>query len=99
MTKHSSVYDYTNQAWVKDGRYVSCGHPKNICFSFDHGHTMANTRSDCKHQPAGCPCYGRLHKGETAKIHLGNGIGPCLQLEGPHVAHDCPVDQREGAKA
>jgi hypothetical protein len=28
-------FDYTNQAWVVDGRYVRCGHPENMncsCF-------------------------------------------------------------------
>jgi hypothetical protein len=24
--KESTQYDYTNQAWVIDGKYVSCGH-------------------------------------------------------------------------
>lgn len=23
-------YDYDNQAWVKDGRYVRCGHPDSM---------------------------------------------------------------------
>jgi hypothetical protein len=22
-------YDYTNQAWVLDGKYVDCGHPES----------------------------------------------------------------------
>ncbi len=28
-------YDYDNQAWVRDGKYVSCGHPESMtcqCF-------------------------------------------------------------------
>ena len=23
-------YDYENQAWVVDGKYVRCGHPENM---------------------------------------------------------------------
>lgn len=32
-------YDYTNQAWVRDGKYVDCGHPKTMdcrCYGRDH---------------------------------------------------------------
>lgn len=32
-------YDYTNQAWVKDGRYENCGHPEAMrCGCFARGH-------------------------------------------------------------
>ena len=23
-------YDYKNQAWVKDGKYIRCGHPESM---------------------------------------------------------------------
>ena len=23
-------YDYKNQAWVQDGKYIRCGHPENM---------------------------------------------------------------------
>jgi hypothetical protein len=23
-------FDYVNQAWVKDGRYIACGHPESM---------------------------------------------------------------------
>jgi hypothetical protein len=32
-------YDYDNQAWVKDGKYVRCGHPANMncnCYGKTH---------------------------------------------------------------
>lgn len=32
-------YDYENQAWVKDGKYVRCGHPDSMncnCFGKIH---------------------------------------------------------------
>lgn len=30
-------FDYINQAWVKDGRYVDCGHPQ-VCNCYGHLH-------------------------------------------------------------
>ena len=35
---HISGYDYANQAWVMDGRYVACGHGfKNCgCYGTEH---------------------------------------------------------------
>lgn len=35
----SVLFDYTNQAWVVDGRYVRCGHPASMacrCFGLIH---------------------------------------------------------------
>lgn len=35
----SNGYDYKNQAWVKDGKYVRCGHPESMrcrCFGRLH---------------------------------------------------------------
>jgi hypothetical protein len=32
-------FDYDNQAWVIDGRYVSCGHPDGMecgCYGREH---------------------------------------------------------------
>jgi hypothetical protein len=32
-------YDYDHQAWVKDGKYVRCGHPESMdcgCFGREH---------------------------------------------------------------
>jgi hypothetical protein len=32
-------YDYENQAWVIDGKYVDCGHPNNVkcgCYGRTH---------------------------------------------------------------
>jgi hypothetical protein len=28
--KLSCSYDYKNQAWIADGRYVRCGHPDSM---------------------------------------------------------------------
>jgi hypothetical protein len=29
-TAAGTLYDYTNQAWVEDGRYVACSHPASM---------------------------------------------------------------------
>jgi hypothetical protein len=60
--KSSLWYDYTNQAWVKDGVYQTCGHDKSRPCS-------PIPLYDC--DPADVVpgfsynCYGRLHAGET----------------------------------
>ena len=38
-------YDYDNQAWVKDGLYVRCGHPENMdcgCYGKEHEGEQTN---------------------------------------------------------
>jgi hypothetical protein len=40
-------YDYTRQAWVKDGAYVRCGHPESIkctCYGRDHAGELSLER-------------------------------------------------------
>jgi hypothetical protein len=37
-------YDYANQAWVVDGRYVACGHPATMacgCYGRAHAGELA----------------------------------------------------------
>ena len=37
--KLSCSYDYKNQAWIADGRYVRCGHPEHLncnCYGKTH---------------------------------------------------------------
>jgi len=32
-------YDYKNQAWVENGKYIRCGHPENMncdCYGREH---------------------------------------------------------------
>ena len=32
-------FDYNNQAWIKDGRYIRCGHPESMnceCYGRKH---------------------------------------------------------------
>jgi hypothetical protein len=32
-------YDYRNQVWIKNGKYVRCGHPENMeCFCYGREH-------------------------------------------------------------
>ena len=38
-------YDYDNQAWVKNGLYVRCGHPENVncnCYGKRHEGEQTN---------------------------------------------------------
>lgn len=30
-------YDYKNQAWVRDGKYIRCGHP-GVCSCYGKAH-------------------------------------------------------------
>jgi hypothetical protein len=40
-------YDYTNQAWVIQGRYVRCGHNAEVkCSCFGRLHEGENTQVD-----------------------------------------------------
>ena len=36
-------FDYKNQAWVKDGKYQSCGHPQ-ACRCFGKKHAGEETK-------------------------------------------------------
>jgi len=37
-------YDYTNQAWVVDGKYVRCGHPDGMnCGCYGKRHEGENS--------------------------------------------------------
>ena len=38
-------YDYENQAWVKNGRYVNCGHPADMdcdCYGRKHENELTS---------------------------------------------------------
>jgi len=37
-------YDYENQAWVIDGKYVNCGHPEGTCRCFGRLHKGEETQ-------------------------------------------------------
>jgi hypothetical protein len=44
-------YDYIRQAWVKDGVYVSCGHPESIpctCYGRKHEGEIARVRESAQ---------------------------------------------------
>lgn len=49
-------YDYDRQAWVIDGRYQDCGHPKPDAIVPMTGRPMGV-----------CGCYGRAHAGERTE--------------------------------
>jgi hypothetical protein len=45
ITDDNAVYDYTNQAWIVDGVYVTCAHPATMdCLCF--GKLHAGERPD-----------------------------------------------------
>lgn len=51
-TKQSdnTFFDYKNQAWVVQGKYMSCGHPENMncnCYGKKHQGELADNISIC----------------------------------------------------
>lgn len=45
-----SVYDYTNQSWTRNGRYVRCGHPEEVdchCFGRLHEDEELKENANC----------------------------------------------------
>ena len=57
-------YDYTNQAWLKDGRYVRCGHSGCYHGSFNPDPWVSlETYKRSNHS-----CFGTRHVGETPNL-------------------------------
>ena len=49
LDESPTFYDYENQAWVKDGKYVRCGHPDYMgckCFGKIHEGEEFNTTEE-----------------------------------------------------
>src|SRR6266851_8669088 len=47
-TKMKNGYDYENQAWVVDGKYVRCGHPETMkcgCYGRKHEGEIATAEA------------------------------------------------------
>jgi hypothetical protein len=43
-------YDYENQAWVENGKYVACGHPSNMnCNCYGRIHEGEETKERMMH--------------------------------------------------
>jgi hypothetical protein len=42
-------YDYINQAWVKDGRYVDCAHPQKDCSCYGREHKGEQPPIGCRY--------------------------------------------------
>lgn len=57
------TYDYTNQAYVKDGIYLDCNHPQ------------AGEMTVLGEVFEGCDCFGREHAGEPAHAVYVNQKG------------------------
>lgn len=58
-------FDYTNQAWLKDGRYVRCGH--SSCVVDYHGYVGPDPWDSYK-EIYKQSCYGTRHVGETPNL-------------------------------
>lgn len=52
-----NYFDYEHQAYVVNGRYADCGHPKA-------GALMGAGSPNPGGRFPGCDCYGRAHAGE-----------------------------------
>ncbi len=52
-----TFYDYDNQAWVKNGRYVKCGHPSKMtgCYACEHAGEEAPESAARHWDENGCP--------------------------------------------
>lgn len=38
-SEKATYYDYANQAWIRNGKYIRCGHPENMncgCYGRTH---------------------------------------------------------------
>lgn len=87
-----TLFDYTNQAWVVDSRYVKCGH---LIEGIDQLTQPGDQFTDCS-------CYGRKHEGEAVILHLK---GDCVDQTinghpvGPHVEVDCPAEEERASLA
>lgn len=66
-------FDYKNQAWVINGVYTDCGHPKagEIIPARTDFYIVGGQRHEI-HFPArqavDCNCYGRAHAGEECNV-------------------------------
>ena len=56
-------YDYENQAWVVDGRYIPCGHPADMdcgCYGRSHAGEKTKTLKEMEHiRRNASPCKER----------------------------------------
>ncbi len=72
MTK-TLEYDYDNQAWIKDGKYVSCNHPESMkcsCYGKLHEGEDANLLKEILLQIT-CPiCHEPLIDGDNYKCEI-----------------------------
>jgi hypothetical protein len=73
-------FDYANQAWVKDGRYVRCGHPESMdcgCFGREHaGEPVIDTKCpQCNGEDEFCGfCNGtgKVSRSQASEWHRQN---------------------------
>lgn len=49
LEEEAVVYDYANQAWIRNGRYERCGHPESMdcrCYGKEHAGEIARTEEN-----------------------------------------------------
>jgi hypothetical protein len=62
------AYDYINQAWVKDGRYIACGHPESMaCGCYGRVHAGRGAEWDYLSGTAELTPVGVLVRGSDIK--------------------------------
>lgn len=91
----TTTFDYKNQAWVRDGKYVRCGHPALMncgCYGRLHaGEPIAHTQdSDCQLDRFGsCELCGVLH-GDPCQACGGKGFhtAQCPESDANYVPQD-----------
>lgn len=59
-------FDYTNQAWIKDGRYVRCGHSN--CVVEAKGRVELHCEWDSYRKIYEQSCFGTRHIGERPNL-------------------------------
>jgi hypothetical protein len=68
-------YDYANQAWVVDGKYVRCGHPESMacgCYGRVHAGEETKLPALAGHEL----CCGECLMNHVKVVHLVNGVCP-----------------------
>lgn len=64
-------YDYDNQAWVKDGKYVACGHPEAMnCKCYGKIHEGQETV--CSHTNSSYGIPSGMKCSDCGKVFDGN---------------------------
>ena len=92
-------FDYTTQAWIRDGKYIDCGHPKAMicgCFGRVHKGEVAPASKVPNYQMGGAVMakhtpgpYDILGVCNTTNAELVVGLAKSMAvLAASHATHD-----------